>query len=235
MATKKKQPAAKRITPKKKTAQAKKTAKSAGKVTTVEKTQKKKQTKGKARKEETAKVARPAKKPVRKVKAGVQKPPAGRAVQKEEKPAAARVTGTARKRQAETARTATLPPRKDLLRKQLIKRREEILREAKTEIAKYIKGEATQMAETALDDGDWSVIDLSADINLRRLESHRERLLGIDEALMKLREGTYGVCEECGGEITAERLKVMPFAVYCRDCQEKKEQLEKIARQEIIS
>ena len=52
---------------------------------------------------------------------------------------------------------------------------------------------------------------------------------------MKLREGTYGVCEECGGEITAERLKVMPFAVYCRDCQEKKEQLEKIARQEIIS
>ncbi|HWR58386.1 MAG TPA: hypothetical protein VN328_05825, partial [Thermodesulfovibrionales bacterium] len=61
--------------------------------------------------------------------------------------------------------------RQEVLRKLLIQRKEEIVREAKAEIAKYIKGEANQLVDTALDDGDWSVIDLSADINLRLLES----------------------------------------------------------------
>lgn len=125
--------------------------------------------------------------------------------------------------------------RQELLRRLLIQKREEIVREAKEEIAKYTKGEANQLAETALDDGDWSVIDLSQDINLRRLETHRESLLGIDEALMKLREGSYGICEDCGGEISAERLNVMPFAVYCKDCREKREELEKATREDTIS
>lgn len=124
--------------------------------------------------------------------------------------------------------------RQEVLRKQLIKRREEIVREAKTEIAKYIRGEANQLVETALDDGDWSVIDLSADINLRLLETHRGSLLKIDESLRKLKESSYGICEDCGGEISAERLNVMPFAIYCRDCQEKREELEKVEREEII-
>jgi DnaK suppressor protein len=125
--------------------------------------------------------------------------------------------------------------RQELLRRLLIQKREEIVKEAKEEIAKYTKGEANQLAETALDDGDWSVIDLSQDINLRRLETHRESLLGIDEALMKLREGSYGICEDCGGEISAERLNVMPFAIYCKDCREKREELEKATREDTIS
>jgi len=125
--------------------------------------------------------------------------------------------------------------RQEILRRLLIKKREEIVKEAKEEIAKYTKGEANQLAETALDDGDWSVIDLSQDINLRRLETHRESLLGIDEALMKLREGSYGICEDCGGEISAERLNVMPFAIYCKDCREKREELEKATREDTIS
>jgi DnaK suppressor protein len=119
--------------------------------------------------------------------------------------------------------------RQELLKKFLI------VREAKEEIAKYTKGEANQLAETALDDGDWSVIDLSQDIILRRLETHRESLLGIDEALMKLKEGSYGICEDCGGEISAERLNVMPFAIYCKDCREKREELEKATREDTIS
>jgi DnaK suppressor protein len=125
--------------------------------------------------------------------------------------------------------------RQELLKKFLIQKREEIVREAKEEIAKYTKGEANQLAETALDDGDWSVIDLSQDIILRRLETHRESLLGIDEALMKLKEGSYGICEDCGGEISAERLNVMPFAIYCKDCREKREELEKATREDTIS
>jgi DnaK suppressor protein len=123
--------------------------------------------------------------------------------------------------------------REVVLKKQLILNREELVREAKAEIGKYIKGETRQIVESVLDDGDWSVIDLSEDINFRRLATHREVLLKIDEALRKLREGTYGTCEDCGEEINTERLKVLPFAIYCRDCQEKREEIEKIETEEL--
>ena len=122
--------------------------------------------------------------------------------------------------------------RKAVLRRGLINKREEIVREAKTEISKYIKGETRQLVDTALDDGDWAVVDLSEDISLKQLSTHRENLLKIDESLRKLEEGTYGRCEECGEEISEERLKVVPFAIYCRDCQERKEQLEEIEKKE---
>ncbi|MBM4136221.1 MAG: TraR/DksA family transcriptional regulator [Nitrospira sp.] len=114
------------------------------------------------------------------------------------------------------------------MRKVLIQKREEIVKEAKVEISKYIKGETRQLVDTALDNGDWSVVDLSEDISLQQLGRHRETLLKIDEALKKLAEGTYGICEECGEEISKQRLEVLPFAIYCRDCQEKREELEKI-------
>ena len=122
-----------------------------------------------------------------------------------------------------------------LLRRQLLQQRETIIKEAKEEIRKYVTGEARQLVETALDDGDWSVIDLSEDINLRRLATHREFLQTLDETLRKLGEGSYGICEGCGDRISAERLKVMPFTIFCRDCQEKKEELEKVEREEIQS
>jgi DnaK suppressor protein len=122
--------------------------------------------------------------------------------------------------------------REELLKRQLIQHREKIVKEAKDVIVRYIKGDARQLVDTALDDGDWSVIDFSEDINLRRLETHRGSLLKIEESLRKIKEGTYGICEDCSEEISAARLRVMPFAIYCKDCQEKREELEKIEREE---
>ncbi len=119
----------------------------------------------------------------------------------------------------------------EALRKLLIQKREQIVKEAKIEISKYIKGETRQLVDTALDDGDWSVIDLSEDISLRQLGAHREVMIKIDAALGKLQEGTYGICEDCGDKISEERLKVLPFAIYCKDCQEKIEQLEAIEKE----
>ena len=51
----------------------------------------------------------------------------------------------------------------------------------------------------------------------------KEKLLAIEEALEKIREGTYGVCEECGDEIGAGRLKAMPLAKLCVTCQSRLE------------
>jgi len=45
-------------------------------------------------------------------------------------------------------------------------------------------------------------------------------LQGIETALRRLRSGRWGVCSECGSEIPAARLRALPFAERCRECQE---------------
>jgi RNA polymerase-binding transcription factor len=112
------------------------------------------------------------------------------------------------------------------LRKTLINKREAIVREAKEEISKYVSGENRQLVDTALDEGDWAVVDISEDLNLMRLGAHRKALHDIDESLRKIKEGTYGICEECGEQISEKRLSVIPTATLCINCQETKEQLE---------
>jgi RNA polymerase-binding transcription factor DksA len=50
---------------------------------------------------------------------------------------------------------------------------------------------------------------------LRRAGARRG---GLDQAAERLRDGTYGVCERCGGEIGDERLDALPTTTHCRDC-----------------
>jgi RNA polymerase-binding protein DksA len=56
------------------------------------------------------------------------------------------------------------------------------------------------------------------------LEANREKMLeGIDVALERISDGSYGRCEDCGCEIPKARLDALPFAVRCVDCEEKRE------------
>jgi DnaK suppressor protein len=50
-----------------------------------------------------------------------------------------------------------------------------------------------------------------------------ETLTKINDALNRLEEGTYGYCAECGGEISDKRLRALPFAVRCKECEEGRE------------
>ena len=118
------------------------------------------------------------------------------------------------------------------LRRSLISKKENILKEAKEEIAKYISGDNKQLVDTANDDGDWAQVDISEDLSLQRLSAHRKLLHNIDEALRKIADRTYGICEECGEEISEKRLMVLPTATLCVDCQENKEQFEALESEE---
>jgi len=51
-------------------------------------------------------------------------------------------------------------------------------------------------------------------------QNFREMIEGIDEALRKIDAGTYGLCDRCGQPINIERLKVIPSATLCIECQE---------------
>jgi len=59
-------------------------------------------------------------------------------------------------------------------------------------------------------------------------DREREKIRSIDEALLRLDEGEYGICEDCEEEIPLGRLKVMPFARHCVKC---KADLEKLQAQ----
>lgn len=54
------------------------------------------------------------------------------------------------------------------------------------------------------------------------IERAEYRLKAIAAAFSRVEEGRYGICEECGEDIPVDRLKVLPFAAYCVDCQSKR-------------
>jgi DnaK suppressor protein len=74
----------------------------------------------------------------------------------------------------------------------------------------------------AVDDSDAHV---QTDIELGVLQMRSETLRRIDEALAQLAAGTYGVCADCEGEISAQRLRALPFGVRCQACEGRREQL----------
>ncbi|MBI3319440.1 MAG: TraR/DksA C4-type zinc finger protein [Candidatus Omnitrophica bacterium] len=71
--------------------------------------------------------------------------------------------------------------------------------------------------------------DMSADTYERELvmdlaSSEQEVLYQIDEALKRLEEGAYGVCQQCSRPISLSRLKAVPYTSLCIGCQRAKEQ-----------
>ena len=68
-----------------------------------------------------------------------------------------------------------------------------------------------------------SVDDFVQEVDLALMQMKSETLKKIDQAISRLEEGTYGRCDECDGEIPAARLRALPFAALCRDCQEEAE------------
>jgi DnaK suppressor protein len=70
-----------------------------------------------------------------------------------------------------------------------------------------------------LDAEEQSVNDFVQDVDLALMQMKSETLKKIDQALLRLEDGSYGRCEECEVEIPAARLRALPFAALCRDCQ----------------
>jgi RNA polymerase-binding transcription factor DksA len=83
------------------------------------------------------------------------------------------------------------------------------------------------------DQGESSEVNIQDEIGCALIQMKAETLDKIDAALGRLGEGTYGDCFECGEEIAGARLRALPFAVRCRDCEEAHERVEQ--RQHIMA
>src|SRR5689334_16380402 len=73
--------------------------------------------------------------------------------------------------------------------------------------------------------------DIQEDIEFALVQMKSETLNKVNDALLRLEQGTYGNCFECGEEIAEKRLRALPFAVRCKDCEEAKETVEQRQRQ----
>ena len=83
-----------------------------------------------------------------------------------------------------------------------------------------LSGYSFHMADMATDNYD-------REFSLGLASTGREALLLIDEALKRMKDGSFGKCLDCNKPINKKRLKALPYAQHCIKCQSKKEQQKK--------
>ena len=82
-----------------------------------------------------------------------------------------------------------------------------------------------------LDAVESSEADIQEEIEFALIQMKSETLNKINDALSRLERGAYGYCFDCAEEIAEKRLRALPFAVRCKDCEEARETAEKRQRQ----
>ncbi|MEA2624151.1 MAG: DnaK suppressor protein [Candidatus Binatota bacterium] len=112
-------------------------------------------------------------------------------------------------------------------RKTVLKQSKEKLLEMKAQLLSGIRSDLREGREGQADDGrdayDVASEERDREINLLLTDRDRSKLQAIDDALERIDQGTYGICESCEEEIAAERLKAMPFTRLCVQCQTEQE------------
>jgi len=116
--------------------------------------------------------------------------------------------------------------KKNEVRDMLLKMKDNLLQE----IASNMKMEIGHLQEAIADMYDLADDERERQFSILLCNRDREKLELIDEALERIEEGTYGICEDCGSKIAEGRIKVMPFARYCIACQSRIEKEGKYLR-----
>jgi DnaK suppressor protein len=102
--------------------------------------------------------------------------------------------------------------------------REKLLTERELLIQK-LKGNDLSIDDSETPDPvDLAVKNYSKNVMLAVSENESKQLTLIDQALMRIDDKEYGLCQNCEKEINSKRLAALPWARYCLDCQELLEQ-----------
>ena len=75
---------------------------------------------------------------------------------------------------------------------------------------------------------DQAAAEADKNFTIRLREREQKLLKKIDEALSRIENGTFGICEHCGEEISYKRLHARPVATYCIECKTKQEEEENL-------
>lgn len=104
------------------------------------------------------------------------------------------------------------------VREKLIEMRQNLIRESKADIGQILN--KYDRYNGVSDDGDFAEIACRDSLQATKFTHHRTQLRAIEEALLRIVEGTYGTCEDCEEKISIGRLHAIPFALRCVECQE---------------
>ena len=110
------------------------------------------------------------------------------------------------------------------LKQMLEERRSEIQAEVQGKM-RDVRAEGTWGGKNneVLDAVESAEADIQEDIEFALVQMKSETLNKINDALTRLEQGDYGNCFDCGEEIAEKRLRALPFAVRCKDCEEARE------------
>ena len=117
---------------------------------------------------------------------------------------------------------------REYFRRKLLAWREELLEdyeETRSNLSSRERSDGDEADQTSGES------ELAMELRFRGRE--RKLLAKIEQALARIAEGTYGYCFECGDEISERRLRALPFAVRCKDCEEAREIAEQRERQQM--
>jgi DnaK suppressor protein len=110
------------------------------------------------------------------------------------------------------------------IRKELERQRTTLLTEAGIIIGSGINPNQENLSDV----GDQATAVADQNFLLRLKEREQKLLKKIDEALERIANGIFGICESCGGEIGYKRLKARPVTTLCIECKTRQEQEEKV-------
>jgi DnaK suppressor protein len=111
----------------------------------------------------------------------------------------------------------------EFFKKLLNERIDELLNQANETVSGM-----TSHKENLPDPSDRATLESDRNFTLRIRDRERKLIGKIKEALERIEQGTYGICEDCGEEISTERLKARPVTTLCIDCKKTQETEEKV-------
>jgi DnaK suppressor protein len=107
----------------------------------------------------------------------------------------------------------------EMYRKKLLDKQEELLR---------LVSKSDQDGREADEEGTQDPADKAANAYTKEFLFHqsndnRQILVLVNEALDRIKDGSYGTCQACGDEVQVKRLDAVPWARHCIECQEKED------------
>jgi len=120
--------------------------------------------------------------------------------------------------------TALKQSQLDQLTKKLNEENQALLREVRNELENSGDQHRIDILNSEPGDtGDESMANALADFNVARLDRHIQGMRDIEATFQRIKDGTYGVCVDCGDDVAFNRLQAYPTAKRCIVCQEKRE------------
>ncbi len=114
------------------------------------------------------------------------------------------------------------PEKMDYFRALLLSRINDLLNGAGKTVA-----EMTDEQENFPDPNDRASLESDRNFELRIRDRERKLIAKMQEALKRIDDGTFGLCDTCGGPISEKRLQARPVTTQCIDCKTKEEKMEK--------